>query len=111
MKRFIMLTLLVAASIGLAIPAAASDGGALYKAKCAACHGGNGQGTAMAPAFTGNEWVGTSSDADVADSIKNGRQGAAKKYKKFAIGMPAQKSMSDGDVAALVAHLKELAAK
>ncbi len=111
MKRILIAALFAAATIGFALPATASDGGALYKAKCAACHGGDGQGTAMAPAFVGNDWVGSAPDADVAATIKDGRQGAAKKYKNFAIGMPAQKGMADADVAALVAHLKELAAK
>jgi len=111
MKRIFVLTMICVAGMAFGGTAIASDGGALYKAKCAACHGADGQGTAMAPAFAGNEWVAAASDADVAGTITAGRQGAQKKYKKFAIGMPAQKGMADADVAALVAHLKELAAK
>lgn len=101
----------VALGLAFAGSAVASDGGALYKAKCAACHGANGQGTAMAPAFTGNDWIASSSEGDIHDVIVNGRQGAAKRYKNFAIGMPAQKGMSDADVSAIVSHLKDLAAK
>ncbi|MFQ5465807.1 MAG: c-type cytochrome [Thermodesulfobacteriota bacterium] len=111
MKRTLMLTLLFAATIGLAGTAGAADGAAIFKAKCAACHGAGGKGTAMAPAFAGNEWIKGADKADIAATIKNGRQGAAKKYKKFAIGMPAQKAMPDGDVEALVGYLKDLASK
>ncbi|MFQ5465779.1 MAG: c-type cytochrome [Thermodesulfobacteriota bacterium] len=110
MRKFIGIGIV---SLGLAFAgtAIAGDGASLFKAKCAACHGANGQGTAMAPAFNGNKWIADASVDDIAHTIKNGRQGAAKKYKKFAIGMPAQKGMADGDVKALVAHLKSLAAK
>ena len=102
---------LVALGLAFSGSAIAADGGALYKAKCAACHGGDGGGTAMAPAFTGNDWVADASNDEVADTIVNGRQGGDKMYKKFAIGMPAQKSLSADEVSALVNHLKDLAAK
>ncbi len=110
MRKFLGIGL-VALSVAFAGSALASDGGALYKAKCAACHGATGQGTAMAPAFNGNAFIKDSAAGDVAHVIKEGRQGAAKKYKNFAIGMPAQKGMADGDVDAIVGYLKELAAK
>ncbi len=107
MKRFFGIAA-VAFSVAFAGSAIAADGTALYKSKCAACHGADGQGTAMAPAFKANAFVKSSSDADISAVIKNGRNGAEKKYKNFAIGMPKQ-TLGDDEVAAVVAHLKDLA--
>ncbi len=89
MKRFFGIAV-VALSVAFAGSAIAADGAAVFKSKCAPCHGADGQGTAMAPAFKGNAFVKSSADADIAAVIKNGREGAAKKYKNFAIGMPKQ---------------------
>ncbi|MFQ5464425.1 MAG: c-type cytochrome [Thermodesulfobacteriota bacterium] len=87
-----------------------AEGAAIFKAKCAACHGPEGRGTAMAPAFTGNEWVRGAERGEIAGVIKNGRQGPAKRYKRFALGMPAN-ALDEGDINALVAYLKSLAAE
>lgn len=109
MKRFIGFGLAAAMVLGGAtFAAAAADGGAIFKSKCSTCHGTEGQGSAMAPAFKGNEFVKNSSEADIANVIKNGRNGAEKKYKQFAIGMPKQ-TMSDDEVKAVIAQLKSLA--
>src|SRR3990170_7235100 len=97
-----ILALGVAAFTGTAI---AADGAAIYKAKCAPCHGAEGQGTAMAPAFKGNAWLKGAADADVSGTITDGREGAAKKYKQFAIGMPKQK-LADDEVKAVIAAIK-----
>lgn len=107
MKRFFGIAA-IALSVAVAGSAMAADGTAIYKSKCAPCHGADGQGTAMAPAFKANAFVKGGSDADVAAVIKNGRNGAEKKYKNFAIGMPKQ-ALSDDEVSAVVAHLKDLA--
>ena len=99
----------LALSLAYAGSAPAVDGAHIFKAKCSPCHGTEGQGTAMAPAFKGNAFVKGSPDATVAETIKNGRFGDGKKYKQFAIGMPAHKAMSDDEIRAVVAHLKSLA--
>lgn len=83
-------------------------GTVIFRTKCVPCHGADGVGTAMAPAFKGNAWIKGASRDDIAAVIKNGREGAAKKYKKFVISMPAQKGMSDSDVNALVDYLKSI---
>ena len=62
----------------------------------------------MAPAFKGNEFIKNSAENDIAQVIKNGRNGAEKKYKQFAIGMPKQ-TMNDEEVKAVVAQLKSIA--
>lgn len=108
MKRMIMGAFIFAASIGFAASSMAADGAAVYKAKCMACHGPDGKGTPMAPAFAGNEFIASSSADDISTVILKGRGGAAKKYKKFAMGMPPQK-LEKGEVDAIIEHLKSLA--
>ncbi len=90
--------------------ALAADGAAIFKAKCSPCHGAEGQGTAMAPAFKGNAFIIDSKVEDISAVIKSGREGAAKKYKQFAIGMPAQKTMTDEEIKAVIEFQKTLAA-
>jgi mono/diheme cytochrome c family protein len=55
MKRFIYFAMIMAIFVlvaGVALPAQAEDVGALYKAKCASCHGADGKGdTAMGKKF------------------------------------------------------------
>lgn len=95
----------VAAFTGTAL---AADGAAIFKAKCVACHGNDGAGTAMAPAFKGNAFIKDSKAEDIAAVVKNGREGAAKKYKNFALAMPKQ-TLNDDEVKAVVDYLKGLA--
>lgn len=109
MKRLIagVLTVLALGSVSVAT---AGDGAAVYKAKCLPCHGAEGKGTAMAPAFTGSEFIKASTDEQISEVILKGREGAKKAYKQFAIGMPAQKLSAD-EAKDVVAYLKTLAAK
>ena len=86
----------------------AEAGAAIFKSKCAPCHGAMGKGTPMAPALAGNEWIRSAADADIAGVIKNGRDGAAKRYPKFPIGMPSNKGMAEGDLGALVGYLRSI---
>ncbi|MBI5468070.1 MAG: c-type cytochrome [Deltaproteobacteria bacterium] len=83
-------------------------GAAIFKTKCSPCHGADGKGTAMAPAFKGNDWVKGAANGEIADVIKNGREGAAKKYKNFVISMPANKGMAESDINALVEYIKSI---
>ena len=101
----------LALSVAVAGSALASDGAAIFKAKCSSCHGTEGQGTAMAPAFQGNEFIKKSTVAEHTAVVKNGRAGAEKKYKNFPIAMPAQKTMSDDDLKAVVEFERTMAAK
>lgn len=110
MKKTIIGSMALSIALSISGAAFAADGPAVYKAKCAACHGADGQGTAMAPAFKGSEYMKTAKDAEIADVITKGREGAAKKYKQFAIGMPKQ-SLSEDEVKAVTDHLRTLAAK
>ncbi len=87
---------------------AGAAGALTYKSKCSPCHGPDGGGSVMAPAIKGNEWVRDASSADIAEVIKNGRQGTAKKYPNFVVSMPASKNMPDDDLDALVEYIKSL---
>ena len=98
-----------AAEVKEAVPVKIAPGGdKVYKARCLACHGPDGKGTAMAPAFIGNEWIKGASKADIANVVKNGRQPKDKRHKNFAMGMPAQTGMPEDDVTAVVDYLKSL---
>lgn len=107
MKRMLAgaVAVLALGSFSLAL---AQDGAAIYKSKCMPCHGPEGKGTAMAPAVVGNQFVKAASDQELTDIILKGREGAAKKYKQYAIGMPAQK-LSDGETKSVIAYMKDLA--
>ncbi|MBI5562009.1 MAG: cytochrome c [Deltaproteobacteria bacterium] len=110
MKRLIAVGV-VALAVAFTGSAFAADGAATFKAKCAACHGADGQGTAMAPAFKANKFILESKEDVIAATVTNGRAGAEKKYKQFTIAMPAQgKVLSADDIKAVVAHLKTIAA-
>lgn len=74
---------------------------------CTACHGAKGEGKkALGPALKGSEFVTKGSAADVTATIKDGRAGAAKKYKEFPSPMPPQKALTDAELADLVKYLK-----
>ena len=72
MKR-VSIVLLVMATMSLA--AFAADGASLYKAKCAGCHGPNGEGK-IGPKIAGN--------TTVADVLTNGGKAKAPHTKAFA---------------------------
>lgn len=85
----------------------AKTGVEIFTATCAPCHGAKGEGKKpMGPALKGSEFVTKGADADIAAVIKNGRAGADKKYKDFPSPMPAQKALTDAELADLVKHLK-----
>ena len=95
MKRFIAGVAVFAFITGMAF--AAEDGAAIYKAKCAACHGASGEGK-MGPALKG-----TSLSADqIADALANGAPG-----KKVPHGKPMAGLTAD-QVSAVAAYVNTL---
>ena len=86
--------------------AQAADGAAIFKEQCAKCHGDTGQsdttiGKAMkVPALAGDANIQKMSEADVAARIK----GNAKHQ-------PTIKSLTDDDINAVAAYVKQLAGK
>jgi mono/diheme cytochrome c family protein len=79
-----------------------ADGGSVFGAKCGLCHGKDGAGlpnwkSKGQPDFTNADWQNSHSDAQIAETIKNGKG----KY------MPAFKAkLSDDEVAAVVARVR-----
>lgn len=102
MRSLTILALVVALAaltvITVAQPAFAQDGGATYKAKCAGCHGAEGQGK-VGPALKG-----TSLSADeVSDLLTKGDDAKKPPHKKPLSGLSADDAKA---VAAFVKSLK-----
>lgn len=100
-RAWIVVTLLVAAVA--AAPVFASDGGALYKSKCVACHGADGSGqTSMGKAMKirdlRSDEVQKQTDLELTKVIAGGKG-----------KMPGYgKQMSEDDIKALIAHIRTL---
>ena len=83
----------------------AADGDAVFKGRCTGCHGADGKGKSAigTPDFTSAKTQSGISDADIIDTITNGRKGTI---------MPAWKSkLSDEEIAAVAAYLRSLGRK
>lgn len=68
-----------------------ADGAATFSARCAACHGQNGEGMkSMAPALKSNKYITDSRAEEVKQVVLEGRMGAAKRYSadEYPIDMP-----------------------
>jgi|ERR1700683_126344 cytochrome c6 len=96
-------TIAIAFAVVLSIPPSvgAQDTAALYKSKCAGCHGADGAGSAMgkkmgAHDFTSDE-VQKMSDADLTSVITNGRN-----------KMPKYGSLKPEEIKGLVAYIRAL---
>jgi len=96
LTKMLILLLVIALSASLALPAFAQDGGATYKAKCAACHGPEGQGK-IGPALKG-----TSLTADqITDLLTKGNDAKKPPHKK-------PLSLSADDAKAVATFVKTL---
>lgn len=82
MRKFIVVMLVVAISAAVALPAFAADGAAIYKAKCAACHGPEGQGK-VGPAVKGI----TLTADQIADLLTKGNEAKKAPHKKAVTGV------------------------
>src|SRR5271157_717622 len=105
-KKVILAVFLIAFALFLVLPNLSWAQADIYKAKCAGCHGADGQGTAAgqkmgAPAFSSDK-VQKASDAELADFIENG--GPQKK----ASHAFANKGVSAADAQKLAAYVKTL---
>ena len=96
MKRFIVLLFVVGLLSGMALTA--EDGAAIYKAKCALCHGPDGAGK------NGPALKGTSLTADqIAAALTKGSEGKKAPHAKPIAGLTADQATA---VAAYVKTLK-----
>jgi len=97
LTQVLVVLLVISLSASLALPAFAEDGGATYKAKCASCHGPEGQGK-IGPALKG-----TSLTADqITDLLTKGNDAKKAPHKK------ALASLSADDAKAVAAFVKTL---
>ena len=97
MRITFVLLLVVALTASLALPAFAADGAATYKAKCAMCHGPNGEGK-VGPAVKG-----TALTADqITDLLTKGNDAKKAPHKKPIAGLSAD------DVKAVADYVKSL---
>ena len=95
--QVLVLILVVAVTLSVALPAFAADGAATYKAKCAACHGPEGQGK-VGPALKG-----TSLTADqITDLLAKGDDAKKAPHKK------AMSSVTADDAKAVAEFVKTL---
>ena len=96
MKRFISSVAVLALMSGMAF--AAEDGAAIYKAKCAMCHGAAGEGKS-GPALKGTALTA----AQIADVLEKGAPGKKAPHGKAMAGVTADQASA---VAAYVKTLK-----
>jgi mono/diheme cytochrome c family protein len=83
--------------VSIALPAFAADGAATYKAKCAACHGADGQGK-VGPAVKG---VSLSTE-QITDLLTKGEESKKAPHKKAMPGLSAD------DAKAVAEYVKTL---
>jgi len=108
MKSFLLACVPVVLAIAAAPAAHAADPKIVtyFEETCGVCHGDKGQGTpGLAPAFKGNKFITASSEAEIADTITNGREGAAKRYKDLPSPMP-KAQVSETRLKGVIAYMK-----
>jgi len=99
MRLKMLVSLLFVSALG------AAEGDAVFKARCTACHGADGKGKAAigTPDFTSAKTLAGLSDADVVDTVTNGKKGTI---------MPAWKGkLSDEEIAVVASYVRSLGRK
>lgn len=92
LTTFIVLFVICTLAISIAIPAFAADGGATFKAKCAACHGPEGQGK-IGPAVKGD----TLTADQITDLLTKGVDAKEAPHKKAIPGVSADDAKAVAD--------------
>lgn len=105
MTKLVILIIMIALALFLILPNlswAADDGAAIYKAKCATCHGADlaGKPAAKIPSLVSDD-ARKSSDADLTDAIANGG-----KDKKASHAF-ANKGVTPDQVKMVVSYIRE----
>lgn len=98
LTKLAILVLAIAVALMVMVPSlswAGEDGAAVYKAKCAACHGPDGAGK-IGPALKGTK-------VDVAAFVQNGEAGKKAPHSKGVAGVSAEQAKA---VAEYVKSLK-----
>lgn len=97
LRNSIFLLSVIALCVSLASPVLSQDGAAIYKAKCSACHGAEGQGK-VGPALKGTS---LSAD-DIAGLLTKGDDAKKPPHKKPLSGL------ADADAKAVAEYVKTL---
>jgi mono/diheme cytochrome c family protein len=97
LSKLIVLLVILACAVSLAVPAFAADGAATYKAKCAMCHGPEGQGK-VGPALKG---IALTSD-QIVDLLTKGEDAKKAPHKKAIAGVAGD------DAKAVAEYVKSL---
>lgn len=97
LTKFVVLFVIFTLALSIAVPAFAADGAATYKAKCAGCHGPEGQGK-VGPAVKG-----TALSADQINDLLTKGEDAKKAPHKKAIS-----SLTPEDAKAVADYVKTL---
>lgn len=103
--KLVILILMIAVALFLIVPNlswAADDGAAVYKTKCAACHGADlaGKPAAKIPSLVSDD-ARKASDADLADMIANGGKD------KKSMHAFANKGVTPDQVKMAIAYIRE----
>ncbi|MGB8061034.1 MAG: cytochrome c [Candidatus Sulfotelmatobacter sp.] len=104
MTKLVLLIVMIALALFLILPNlswAADDGAAIYKAKCAACHGADlaGKPAAKIPSLVSDD-ARKASDADLTDAIANGGK------EKKAMHAFANKGVTPDQVKMVVSYIR-----
>lgn len=113
-KSLSILAIVACAALGSSRAAQATDEATikLFKAQCSTCHGldGRGQTTAGKPLgvkdWTDGRTLKATSDAKIKELLRNGAKGKDGKQTMT----PVKKGVTDEQVAALIAYVRELGA-
>ena len=92
MKRVFVLILIAVVMMSVALPAFAADGAAVYKAKCAVCHGPEGQGK-IGPAVKGSSLT----PDQITALLTNGDEAKKVPHKKAISGVTADDAKAVAD--------------
>ncbi|HUP30580.1 MAG TPA: cytochrome c [Usitatibacter sp.] len=111
-KTLVASAILLGAILSPSAALAANDAAEMYKLRCSACHGSNGQGTratlpSLGPALKGNPFVMNGSPAAIKSVIRKGRQGQKRLYDDTYPNMPAFGFEAVPDPDALIAYMKD----
>ena len=103
-----VITALVAVALAAPPSAVAADAAAVFKKKCAACHGKEGEPNKVfakqgVRSFKDAEWQEATKDAQVEESIRKGKKGT--------MMASFEKQLSDEEVTALVAYIRTLSSR
>ena len=99
--KMLIIATAITVVLSVTLTAQAQDAAALYKSKCAGCHGADGTGSAMGKKMGAHDFTSADvqkmSDAELSDIITNGKN----KMPKFA-------SLKPDEVKGLVAYIRTM---